>query len=242
MRTIFPLVKCWLSIGLICAASIAQAEMTPDVFSAVLTAKYPGAVGSKIAPAFPGFWSVIKNGEVLYFNDELSIMISGDVVDLKANQSISAKLRSENEPKIDTAQLNLKDAIKLGSGSRVLYVFSDPDCPYCRQLEPVLRQLQDATVYIFPMPLVQLHPNAKIVAESIWCQINREHAWKSYMDMGIAPKASKCANPIDRNLALAQSLNIQGTPAIIFADGSIIPGAVPLERLNAKLNTVGTNK
>ena len=50
--------------------------------------------------------------------------------------------------------------------------------------------------------------------------------------------ASSCPTPIERNLALGQSMQIQGTPSIIFSDGSMIPGAVPAERIAATLNAL----
>jgi thiol:disulfide interchange protein DsbC len=39
-------------------------------------------------------------------------------------------------------------------------------------------------------------------------------------------------------LALGQKLRIQGTPAIFFADGSRIPGAIDTKTLEAKLATI----
>lgn len=205
-----------------------------------LIAKYPSAVGAKIEKSFTGFWSVSKNGEVFFFNDDLTIMINGDVIDLKNQESLTAKLKEASQQKIDVSLLPIKDAIKLGSGSRRIYVFSDPDCPYCKRLEGELNQLQDTEIYIFPMPLISLHPNSGVVSESIWCQSNRENAWRGYMDNGLIPATTTCDNPISRNLALAESIRIQGTPAIIFADGTLIPGAVPVNAINDKLKALSS--
>lgn len=43
---------------------------------------------------------------------------------------------------------------------------------------------------------------------------------------------TECANPIERNVALGQKLNINGTPTLIAADGRVLPGAAPIEQLN----------
>ena len=209
-------------------------------FQGRLEEKYPTAVGAKVEKAFPGFWAVIKNGEVIFVNDDLTMMIIGDVIDLAKNQSLTAKLKAANQPKIDINALPIKDAIKLGTGSRRIYVFSDPDCPYCKKLESDLNQLKNTEIFIFTMPLAALHPNSRVVSENIWCQANKEKAWRAYMDSGIAPSNSTCDNPISRNLALAERLHIQGTPAIIFADGSIVPGAIPVAQINDKLNELST--
>jgi len=207
-------------------------------FQQRLEEKFPKAKGSKVAKAFPGFWSVIKNGEVLFVNDDITIMINGDVVDLASKQSITAKLKADNPQKVDIGALPVKDAIKLGAGTRRIYVFSDPDCPYCRKLEVDLNQLQDTEILVFQLPLVQLHPKAQKISESIWCQINQEKAWRQYLDSGVLPKTSTCDNPIIRNLALANKLHIMGTPAIVFGDGSIVSGAIPVGQINDKLKAL----
>lgn len=205
-------------------------------FQSRLEEKFPVTKGAKIEKAFPGFWSVVKNGEVIYFNDDLTLLIRGDVVDLVKSQSLTKKLIEDNQPKIDIGALSTKDAIKLGKGTRRIYVFSDPDCPYCRKLEQEINQLKDTEVFIFPMPLETLHPKSRMVAESIWCQANQEKGWRDYMDAGVIPKATTCNNPISRNLALAAKLGINGTPAIIFEDGSLVPGAISAKDINDKLN------
>jgi len=216
-----------------CFTALAHAD-----FQERLIAKFPTAEGAKIEKAFPGFWSVVKNNEVLYFNEDLTMMINGDVINLTNNQSLTEKLKEANSPKIDVSKLPLGDAIKLGEGMRRIFIFSDPDCPYCKRLEIALNQLKNTQIFIFPLPLTELHSNARVVSESIWCQSNPKQAWKSYMDSGITPVATTCDNPISRNLILAKKLHIMGTPAIIFEDGSIVPGAIAVERINEKLNSL----
>lgn len=213
------------------AASVAaHADFIDD-----LVKRFPVAEGAKIEKAFPGFYSVVKGGEVVFVRDDLSIMINGDVMDLKENKSLTAQLREANKPRMEVAKLNTKDAIKFGNGKNKLYVFSDPDCPYCKQLENDLSRLQDTQVFVFPYPLTSIHPNARVISESIWCSTNRQAAWKEYLLEGKKPKFATCDNPISRNLALGQEHLIQGTPALIFEDGTIIPGAIPLQRIEAQL-------
>jgi thiol:disulfide interchange protein DsbC len=205
-------------------------------FEEDLIQRFPVAQGAKIEKAFPGFYSVVKGGEVVFVRDDLSILINGDVIDLKENKSIAAQIREANKPKLDVANLNTKDAIKFGSGKNKLFVFSDPDCPYCKQLENDLGRLQDTQVFVFPYPLTTIHPNARVIAESIWCSPNKQTAWKEYLIEGKKPKFATCDNPISRNLALGESHQIQGTPALIFEDGTIIPGAIPLQRIEAQIS------
>lgn len=204
-------------------------------FKERFTQKFPVAADAKFAPAFPGFWSVVKGNEVLFVRDDMSVMITGDVIDLHSNRSLSADLREANRTKIKVSELNLKDAIKMGKGSRKLYVFSDPDCPYCRQLQGELGKLKDVELYIFPYPLVGLHPQAKQVAESIWCQAKQADAWNNYLLKNAAPPVKECDTPIARNLAFGEKHQIFGTPALIFPDGTLIPGLLPADRIETLL-------
>ncbi len=223
--------KSALAVLAVAASITAHAGFEEDLIQ-----RFPVAQGAKIEKAFPGFYSVVKGGEVVFVRDDLSILINGDVIDLKENKSIATQIREANKPKLDVAKLNTKDAIKFGSGKNKLYVFSDPDCPYCKQLENDLGRLQDTQVFVFPYPLTTIHPNARVIAESIWCSPNKQTAWKEYLIEGKKPKFATCDNPISRNLALGESHQIQGTPALIFEDGTIIPGAIPLQRIEAQIS------
>jgi hypothetical protein len=42
---------------------------------------------------------------------------------------------------------------------------------------------------------------------------------------------AKCANPVSKQYALGQSIGVNGTPAIVLADGQVIPGYQPAHRL-----------
>ncbi len=85
--------------------------------------------------------------------------------------------------KIDVKSLPLNQAIKYvkGKGERTLYIFSDPDCPYCQRLEQNMVGVDNVTVYVFLYPLTSLHPNAEKVSNQIWCSKNPSEAWTNYM-------------------------------------------------------------
>ena len=52
------------------------------------------------------------------------------------------------------------------------------------------------------------------------------------------PAAPECDNPLDRNLALAQRLAVQGTPTLVWADGTRTDGYVDRTVLLARLQQV----
>lgn len=219
------------------AQNLASALVPVNVeeFTQKLVLKFPGTAGAKVQPAFPGFFSVVKDGQVIFVNGDLSIMVNGDVIDLSTGQSMSNRLKQANQPVVDLHMLDIKDAIAIGTGSRKLYVFSDPDCPFCHRLELDLEKLKDVTVYVFPFPIPSLHPNAATVAESIWCAKSPALTWRAYLLNKIPPASATCDNPIARNIQLGETLRIQGTPALIFEDGTLVPGAISADRIELQL-------
>lgn len=144
-------------------------------------------------------------------------------------------------PTIRFDDLPLADAIQTvrGRGSdsrRRIAVFSDPACGFCRRLEPELAALDNVTVYTFLVPFQGMAGPA-----AIWCAQDRTRAWQQYMHEGpstVPPASSDCAHPLDRNLTLAGRLGVQGTPTIIWADGSRTDGYEDRAVLQARLQEV----
>ena len=60
-----------------------------------------------------------------------------------------------------------KEAFSYGSGKEILYVFVDPQCPYCKQFERIMPSLKEKytfKIYLFPLPF---HPDAVIMSKWI---------------------------------------------------------------------------
>lgn len=202
-------------------------------FEEQLLAKYPQTAGSVVKKSFGDFYSVTRGQEVLYINESMTVMINGDVVDLVANKNLTTQLKEANRPKVDLNDFQAADGIKYGSGPKKVFVFSDPECGFCKQIQNEFAKLKDISVYVLPYPAVG-GAKAASVSESIWCTKDRADSWSTYIQTGKQPESKKCANPLQRNIALAQKLQIRGTPALVFEDGSIIPGAVPASVIQNK--------
>jgi thiol:disulfide interchange protein DsbC len=70
----------------------------------------------------------------------------------------------------------------------------------------------------------------------IWCSSDRVKAWDEFFATGKLPDNSgDCDTPLAQSLALGQQLKINATPTLVFADGTIIPGALPRDRLEAEM-------
>jgi thiol:disulfide interchange protein DsbC len=172
------------------------------------------------------------DNRIIYTDTSGKHLFNGHLFDLDTQQDLTER-RIEDITRVDVKQLPLADAFDIvhGDGKRQLYLFEDPDCPYCKKFEEQLPKLNDVTLHIFLFPLTTIHPHAYEHALGVWCAKDRQKAWTDKMLKGIEPPAAKCANPIDRNLALGEKIHIDGTPTIVFADGRVHGGLMSVEEL-----------
>ncbi|EEH68828.1 protein-disulfide isomerase [Acinetobacter haemolyticus] len=183
-----------------------------------LNKNYPDIQVTNIqATEMTGLYSANLDNQIIYLDENAEHMFIGSMVRLKDQKNLTKDLVLKQNS-IDWQKLPLQDAIKTvkGNGKRQLAIFSDPNCPYCKQLEAELDKLNDVTIYTF---IYALKPQSIAVSKQVWCDANPSYAWKNLLQKNVQPKAKTCANPIDRNLALGRKLGVNGTPTLIFSNG-----------------------
>lgn len=199
--------------------------------------------GVKKAPV-PGWYEVIFDNTLLYVDENVEFIFSGAIFEAKTKRNLSEeRMRALTRVKFDA--LPFADAIKIvkGDGSRKVAVFEDPDCIYCQKLEASLAQVSNYTLYVFLFPIEGSHPGATSKSMKVWCAKDRSKAWLDLMLKNQAPQnKGDCANPVERNIQLAGALRIGGTPAVIFEDGRLIPGAIPKEQIEKYLTEATARK
>lgn len=210
---------------------------SPDVVASIrrnLESRFPGSHVVDVQPTvIPGLFEVYLGDQIVYSDATGDHLIVGNLVDTQTKQNIT-EAHFNDYGKIDFKTLPLNKAIKVvkGNGSRTFAVFSDPDCPYCQQLEKTLLSVNDITMYVFLYPIQTLHPQAPAKAHAIWCAPDRAQAWSDWMHEKKLPAAKSCSgDPIDSLQRLGDTLHINSTPTLFFANGSRIAGALPAAEL-----------
>jgi thiol:disulfide interchange protein DsbC len=189
---------------------------------------------------FPGLYEIRIDNEIHYTDKTGTFLIEGRVINLKTRTDVTqARLDEINRIKFEDLPLEMALKTVKGNGKRVIAVFEDPNCGYCKRFrQQTLKEVDNVTVYTFMYNI--LSPDSFVKSKNIWCAADRSKAWDDWMIAGkAAPSApASCLTPNDKVLELGQKLHISGTPAIFFADGSRVPGAIDLPTLEARLSAI----
>jgi thiol:disulfide interchange protein DsbC len=226
-----------LATALVAACAGAESPVEANIRKIVEPRLGPGVKIDSVKPTpYAGLYEVRAAGDILYTDKNGEYLIIGHVYNTKTAQDLT-KDRIDEINKIRFSDLPFESAVKLvkGDGKRVMAVFEDPNCGYCKRFrQTTLKELDNVTVYTFMYNI--LSEDSVVKSKNIWCAPDRNKAWDDWMVQGkaapVAPAA--CNTPHEKIFALGQKLRIQGTPAIFFADGSRIPGAVDIKTLEAK--------
>lgn len=267
------------ALGFLFSAQAAPPTADETRLLAALQRSHPGTRFTNVSRTpIPGLYEVWMGPNVAFVsNRNLRYLVFGRVFDTKNMADLTApklakaeRIRSESEerdadaPGLSLDQLPLGDAIKTvhgtgGGASRMVIVFSDPACPYCKRLEPELGKIENVTIYTFLVPF-----QGYALPASIWCAADRQKAWRdAILDVDMVtvagtattvpptPSASpastslpaaSCAHPLERNLALAKALRVQGTPTIIYANGRRTTGYANAAEIESRMAAVSKSE
>ena len=234
------MIRHWLLASMMAAAATLALAQTPAARGNVedgIRARAEERFGTKVdsvARTPFGLWEVVIGTEIFYVDPEVNYVFVGRVIDAKSRDDLTARKRDELL-RVDFRSLPLEQAVKTvrGNGSRMLVTFEDPNCGFCKKLHRELAGLRNVTIYTFLYPILSQDSFDK--SRAVWCAKDRAKAWDELMANGKAPPApaADCKHPLQQTLELGRKLDIGGTPTLVFTDGRRIPGAAPLDRIEA---------
>ena len=221
-------IRPWL--GRLACLAIALGALTAQANEALirktLESRLQGVkVEGVVKTPYLGLWEVRVGDELLYTDEKVSYIFSGNVLDGRNMKNLTEE-RLQKLTAIKFEDLPFSQAFKVvrGNGRRQLAIFEDPNCGYCKRFEQDLAKLDDVTVHVFLYPI--LSQNSVDKSKAVWCSSDRAKAWSDLMLGSGTPSMSRgCDNPVDKNIELGRRMRIDGTPTTFLANGQRIVGA-----------------
>ena len=198
----------------------------------------------KIRPSkVPGFCEVVltlrgRKKSIFYVDENGRFAFLGQLVDFKTGENLTRKhLEELNRLSLkDLAAIEKVVAFTTGEGKKVVYLVTDPDCPFCKRLEKTLSELikgGQLQVKVILYPLGLLHPQAKKKCVAIICD---KKGWEGLISGYISEnQCEEGLKKIEETRKLMVQLGIRGTPTLILPDGRVIRGARSKEELKQKI-------
>jgi thiol:disulfide interchange protein DsbC len=228
-----------LSVTLLVAAACMPAAAQEAVIRKNLAERLPNLpkIEEVTRSPVPGWWEVRAGSDIFYTDEQGQYVFTGELLDTARRVNLTRE-RIDKLTAFDVPKLPLKDAITIrqGNGARKLIVFADPNCGYCKRFERDLMGLKNVTIHTFLLPI--LGPDSTAKSRNIWCARDPAKAWRDWMVSGTqAPAApAQCdTGALERNMELGRRHRVQGTPAVVFEDGSRAPGAIPVDEVERRL-------
>jgi len=239
------LAACALSLSAAPSAQTPAAPLTPDAAAVkkVIEQKLPGAtVRSVTKTPYFGLYEVQLEEQIIYTDAKANYVLIGSVYDTNTKKNLTElRQRELNRVAFDSLPLDLAFKRVKGTGERKLVIFSDADCPFCARLEQELKSVDNVTIYTFLYPIDTLHPDAARKSRMIWCSADKVKAWDEFFATGALPdNKGDCDNPVVATNALGQKLKVAATPTLVFADGSVVPGALPAQQIESEFAQAAT--
>jgi thiol:disulfide interchange protein DsbC len=238
-----PLYIAALLAGLFTTVAFAQEsqEKDFDVVEEKMRMLVPNAKTIAISETpIEGVLQIQINSDIVYATTDGQYLLQGQLIDLSTRENLTDQAKSG----IRASLLTGLDSDQQITYSPVepkydLLVFTDIDCGYCRKLHNQMAEYNEEGIAIhylaFPRAGVGSDSYEKFV--SVWCADDQQTAL-TLAKNGTDPEPLSCTNPIAEQYNLGQELGVTGTPSIVTADGTMIPGYMPPAQLRQRLESM----
>jgi thiol:disulfide interchange protein DsbC len=234
-----------------CGADCAACHsLSRDEAAAVLKGLDAGTSVESVAPSpVRGLYQlVVKRGEetgIVYLDFSKKFIIAGRIIDTGSRQDMTGR-DLDQARHIDPEKLPLDNALVLGNptGGRKLYVFTDPECPFCAKLHgelvALIKEDPELKVYILLVPL-DIHPAATAATDAIICASRKNMGAgvrlleKSFSGTTVT-KESCGRNYAEEGKKIGRDFGIGVTPTMVFSNGRVVAGTRPRDEIRKILD------
>lgn len=193
----------------------------------------------------PGLYEVqFANGPLVYATAKGDYFIAGDLYSVGPDGFVNlGDQRRDGERRELLAAVDKKDMIIFspdGETRAYVNVFTDTTCFYCQKLHKEVPELNKRGVEVrylaYPRAGVDSAAYRQLV--TAWCSDNPQETLTKLKAREAVPEKTCAGNPVADQYRLGQEVGVRGTPAMITAEGKLIPGYQSADDL---MTTLGLN-
>lgn len=193
-----------------------------------------------------GLYEVHTGPNIFYTDSKADVIMIGHIFDMNGTDLTQIKLNAKMAEfrkkevaqheaflsgigdAVKTGKVDLTKALKIGNGKHKVVIFTDPECPFCRKSEDMIKG-GDMTKYVFFNPL-PMHQRATPLSVHILCSKNPAAEFDKAMHGELdAAKLNTCeagTKKLNEMVQISKRLGVMGTP-LFNIDGKTIEGANP---------------
>ena len=195
-----------------------------------------------------GLWEVTleKDGRqaVVHIDFAKKLLVTGPVFEIATEKQLTpTPIRQKEMGGIDVSSIPLTNAVLMGNpeGKKKLFLFTDPDCPFCRKMHAELVNLEqiepDVAIYVLLSPRPN-HPGSYDKSRAILAGKSRALLDKAFSGKEIIsrPDSNDGRRELDEIVHFARFNGITARPSLVLANGTILDGfrdAASLKKLLA---------
>jgi thiol:disulfide interchange protein DsbC len=174
---------------------------------------------------------------IMYTNPENEFFVFGHLIESKTGENLTREALEKYtklSPK-EVQKLKSYTAFSIGKGPVEVFYVTDPQCPYCKKGEAILKKLaenKEIRTHFILYPL-SFHKNAKEQCISIICDNKGVEGLESEYQSENQCETGK--NKIEATILFMKEKGITGTPGYIFTDGIIHTGLLREPNLRERL-------
>ena len=237
--------------------ALALALLAPNVGAGEYTELEPSlarinpdmkAVNIETTPMF-GIYDVLLNtGDRLYMSADGDFFFAGTMYQNRYGEGL-VNLTEQGDIKSRLAAMQTPQAQQtwvfpaVGEKKATISVFTDVDCYYCQKLHLEMADINALGIEVryLAFPRAGLGSPSYQVLVDAWCAENTteyltEAKLRSHNKQARQKSPKACENPVMAHYNLGQEIGVNGTPAIVFESGELLPGYLPANELAKRLD------
>lgn len=226
--------SCSFIFGLFLLNTLQAADSKDNIRSA-LSKQFPNIQIDEINPSpVPELIQVTAGPNIIYVTKDARYVLAGDMIDLQNKQTnLTEDLRKKVRLKSlgDQSENSILFAPK--DPKYTVTVYTDIDCGYCRKLHSEIKKLNDLGIAIRYLAFPRGGPDSDTFEKmvKIWCAQDKQKAFTQAIE-GKSLNEKTCSNnSVMTELEQGIQMGVNGTPTLIFEDGTIVPGYLPPEKM-----------